>query len=167
MQIVVYLSTSIKSLIKMELRYRKAKPSDMERCLDIREITRDNSVPRDFLHTIGVNSEIWCPLIQSEAFKGCVCEYKGVIIGFCFGEVKSAEILVLALHPEFENKGIGKELLLKVVETLKFSGAKKLWLATTSNPKLRAYGFYRYLGWSPTGTFVRNGDEILVLAEKK
>ena len=68
---------------------------------------------------------------------------------------------VLALLPEFENQGIGKALLSRVVETLTNIGFTRLFLGCSSDPASRSYGFYRHLGWRSTGTFDARGDEVL------
>jgi hypothetical protein len=39
------------------------------------------------------------------------------------------------------------------------------WLGASRNPATRAYGFYRALGWRPTGETDRHGDEVLVLSK--
>jgi hypothetical protein len=38
-----------------------------------------------------------------------------------------------------------------------------VWLAANPDPAGRAHGFYRALGWRPTGEMQHGGDEILVL----
>jgi GNAT superfamily N-acetyltransferase len=64
---------------------------------------------------------------------------------------------VLAVLPHYEGMGIAKGLLSRVVDWLLTTGAQRVWLAASSEPTVRAYGFYRTLGWQP------NGDEILEL----
>ena len=43
------------------------------------------------------------------------------------------------------------------------AGIKRIGLAAPSDPALRAHGFYRAVGWMPTGERTENGDEILEL----
>ena len=73
--------------------------------------------------------------------------------------------MVLAVLPEYEARGIGSRLLTLVVEWLRSCGHDRIWLAASPKPEVRAYGFYRSLGWHPTGERLQNGDEILVLAQ--
>ena len=70
-------------------------------------------------------------------------------------------LLVLALHPNYENRGIGRELLRLVIACLQGKGHERLFLGCSPDPSVRSYGFYRHLGWSSTGTFDSNGDEVL------
>jgi len=68
--------------------------------------------------------------------------------------------VVLALLPEFENRGIGRALLGRMVYQLASLGKTRLFLGCSRNPQHRSYGFYRHLGWRSTGTFDGHGDEV-------
>lgn len=143
--------------------YRNAEALDMQKCMEIRGMTRDNPMNINELASIGVNTSSWCPLIESGEFLGKVCEVNDVLAGFCFGESESGEILVLAILPEYEGKGIGTKLLSIVGDKLLHAGSNQLWLAASPDPSIRAYGFYRALGWTDTGKLDEHGDQILVL----
>ena len=71
--------------------------------------------------------------------------------------------MVLAVLPDFEGLGVGRRLLSFVVGWLRAMGAQRVWLAASSDPGVRAHGFYRSLGWRPNGERLDNGDEILEL----
>lgn len=60
----------------------------------------------------------------------------------------------------------GKTLLSLVVEWLYSFNPARVWLGASPNPDTRAYGFYRALGWRPTGETDARGDEILVLTTR-
>jgi len=68
---------------------------------------------------------------------------------------------VLALLPEFENQGIGRNLLNLVVTELAGFGHSRLFLGCSPDPESRSFGFYRHLGWLSTEKFDKHGDEIL------
>jgi GNAT superfamily N-acetyltransferase len=70
---------------------------------------------------------------------------------------------VLALLPEYESRGIGRTLLSRVAKDLWSLGFKRLFLGCSRNSSHRSYGFYRHLGWRPTGTFDAHADEVLEL----
>jgi ribosomal protein S18 acetylase RimI-like enzyme len=82
-------------------------------------------------------------------------------VGYCFGDRDTGEIVVVALLPDFEGRGIGCEVLNRVVEELAERGHNRLFLSCNPDPESRSYGFYRHLGWRSTGTFDQHGDEIL------
>ena len=88
------------------------------------------------------------------------------MIGYCFGDRDTGEIVVLALLPEYEGQGVGKRLLAMVIEELKKHEFHRLFLSCSSDPNVRSYGFYRRLGWSPTGEKDEYGDEILEIKLK-
>jgi len=54
---------------------------------------------------------------------------------------------VIAVLPDYENRGIGAELLSRVEDWLWSAGWEQIWLTTDLNPALRAYGFYQRQGW--------------------
>ena len=68
---------------------------------------------------------------------------------------------VLALLPPFEGRGIGKELLGRMSRDLAAMGHQRLFLGCSADPTSRSWGFYRHLGWHPTGELDGRGDEIL------
>lgn len=53
-----------------------------------------------------------------------------------------------------------------VIEELKKHEFLRLFLSCSSDPNVRSYGFYRRLGWSPTGEKDEYGDEILEIKLK-
>ena len=144
-----------------QLEYRIATPADVAECIDIRGITRENAISAAHLASMGITHESWSKLIQDDALPGVVCSSETRIIGYCFGDRKSGEIVVLALLPDYEGKGIGRSLLERTSSVLVGQGHSKLFLGCSSDPKSRSFGFYRHLGWCTTNTVDANGDEIL------
>ena len=94
---------------------------------------------------------------------GSVAEDDAALVGYCFGDMLSGEIMVLALLPAYEGRGLGRQLMTLTVDYLKLHGHSKQFLGCSSDPSHRSYGFYRRLGWLPTGTRDRFGDEVLEL----
>lgn len=125
--------------------------------------TRQNAVSVSDLASFGITAESWGKRIEAGDLSGYVCTDTGRIVGYCFGDKHTGEILVLALLPEYENRGIGKTLLSRVAEDLRILGFKRLFLGCSTNPSDRSYGFYRHLGWRSTGAFDAHADEILEL----
>ena len=145
----------------MKIEFRDVEARDFERCVEIRGMTRDNPVPAEILKEFGVTEEAWVPLIKDKSIVGVVTESEDAVVGFCSGDVNTGEVLVLALLPEYEGQGLGKNMLELVSDKLFSFGIDKLWLAASTNPEIRAHGFYRYLGWVATGVIDNNGDEVL------
>ena len=145
----------------MLVSYRVAEPEDIATCVDIRGRTRENAVSAERLSEVGITVASWAESVRRGSLPGYVCLADGQIVGYCFGATASGEIEVLALLPAFENLGIGKALLARVVETLGGIGFTRLFLGCSSDPASRSYGFYRHLGWRSTGEFDARGDEVL------
>jgi ribosomal protein S18 acetylase RimI-like enzyme len=145
----------------MILDYRRASNSDLDICADIRGATRDNSIDKATLIQFGVTTELWSPKMEKGTYIGVVAEDKGEVIAYCYGNTETGEVLVLAVLPYYEGYGVGEKLLLMVVECLFSQGLTELWLAAGASSSIRSYGFYRHIGWSPTGELDDNGDEIL------
>jgi ribosomal protein S18 acetylase RimI-like enzyme len=143
------------------LNYRLADSSDAEECITLRGRTRENAISASNLASLGITATSWRNAIQTGRLAGHLCTVNGQIIAYCFGDKDSGEILVLAVLPQYESRGIGKALLSKVMEELRGLGHARLFLACSSDPAHRSYGFYRYLGWGPTGLFDANDDEVL------
>lgn len=147
----------------MTLTYRGAVPSDIAACIELRGKTRENAVSVERLKQLGVTQASWSADVANGDLPGYVCLDQGQIVGYCFADKRSGEIVVLALLPPWEGRGIGKSLLELSVTDLAKLGFQRLFLGCSSDPKVRSYGFYRHLGWKSTDTFDANHDEVLEL----
>ena len=143
------------------LIYRSALPEDAAECVVARGRTRENAASEEWLRSIGVTSESWAENIRSGALPGHVCIVDGKIVGFCFGVRETGEIQVVAVLADFENRGVGRELLARTSKDLAELGHARLYIGCSPDPASRSHGFYRHLGWRSTGAFDERGDEIL------
>ncbi|WP_394423930.1 GNAT family N-acetyltransferase [Vreelandella stevensii] len=147
----------------MNVGYRRVHYKDIPELFEVRSQTRENPISKARLAQMGITHVNIAKGFEAGALCGWVCLSDGEVVGFCTGDTGGGEILALAILPDFEGQGIGKQLLEKVVDELLQKGLNPVWLAADSNPNVRANGFYRYLGWRPTGRVLDNGDEILEL----
>lgn len=145
------------------VKFRAAMAGDALACVRVRGLTRENAISEERLRSAGITVESWAKDIASGALPGIVCLSGDQIVGYCFGAAESGEVVVLALLPEFENRGLGRQLLGSLVQQLRSSGHQRLYLGCSPDPTCRAYGFYRHLGWQSTGQRDRFGDEVLEL----
>ncbi len=144
-------------------QYRAAVALDAVDCVVIRGQTRQNAVSADRLAALGITADSWGRDIQAGRLPGHVCVVDGRTAGYCFGDATTGEVVVLALLPRFEGCGIGKRLLSLVVHELQARGHGRLFLGCAKDPATRSHGFYRHLGWRPTGQIDTNDDEVLEL----
>ena len=137
---------------------------DLPEVFAVRVSTIENAITMAELEEwYGLTPETLAEAMQ-DAVRGWVCEIDRKIVAFVMGDKASGELTVLAVLPEFERRGIGKQLLKKVQDWLFSAGHKELWLLTTPNPDFRAYGFYQSQAWVPSGEIVDEEDEKFVLA---
>ena len=147
-----------------DLVIRETHEADLEACFSVRGRTRENPITREQLAAMGITAASSATALRSGSVKGWVCSDGPQVIGFCSVDAVGGEVLVLAVLPEYEGKGVGKRLLAHGVSWLRSRGLSRLWLAASPDPKGRAHGFYRSQGWVPTGELDGNGDEILALS---
>lgn len=145
------------------MRIRPATAKDIPDCVVLRGLTRENAVSPERLAEKGITVESWAGEVTSGSLPGFVCVDGDSIVGYCFGNRTTGEVVVLALLPAYEAKGLGKQLLDLVIGLLVEAGHRRLFLGCSSDPAVRSHGFYRHLGWASSGTFDLAGDEILEL----
>jgi GNAT superfamily N-acetyltransferase len=146
----------------MDLAFRQMTQGDIPSTFSVRLSTVENAITMERLESdYGITPESVADTMASDV-KGWICEDAGVAVGFAMGNASNGEVLVVAVRPEYERKGIGKNLLARVRNWLFGAGHEQIWLLTPPDPSLRAYGFYRSLGWQGTGR-IQRGDEVMLL----
>jgi ribosomal protein S18 acetylase RimI-like enzyme len=147
----------------MPFEYKPA-PADLSaEYIKLRGLTRENPITSDELRSFGITAESWALDITTGHTSGFIAQSGAKTIGYCFGNSKTGEVLVLAVLPACEGQGVGQQLLFLLVSLLKKHGHKRLFLGCSPDPEVRSHGFYRHLGWQSTGTFDAHGDEVLEL----
>lgn len=140
-----------------------ARAADAAEFVRIRGLTRENAISEARLAALGITVETWGSDIERGVLVGYVARRGVAIEGYCFGDTRTGEVVVLALLPEAEGQGIGRALLDRVVQSLADAGHQRLFLGCSKDSRVRSHGFYRHLGWRPTGQVDDNDDEILEL----
>ncbi|MCD0473533.1 GNAT family N-acetyltransferase [Flavobacterium sp. EDS] len=123
---------------------REAKIEDIKQIQVVRNSVKENTLsdPRlvtdkdceDFIITRG---------------KGWVCEINNELVGFSIVDMNDNNIWALFLKPEFEKRGIGKQLHDIMLDWYFEQTKVSVWLGTS--PKTRAELFYRKMGWTEIG----------------
>ena len=135
---------------------------DLPQTSVVRASTRENAITAERLERdYGITAASVAAGLRSH-LKGWVCNDSEAIVGFAIGDVSNGEVQVVAVLPDFEAMGIGRELLTRVQAWLFSMGHRSIWLLANPDPTTRAYGFYRRLGWKATGS-VKGEDEVLTL----
>ena len=136
----------------MKPSYRPMTIDDIPAALAVRVSTMENRLTMEELERdYGVTPESLAAAMKSDV-KGWVCEDAGSVVGFAMGDRSNGEVSVVAVLPAYERRGIGRNLLARVQGWLFSEGHEEIWLQATPDPNIRAYGFYRKLGWRAAGT---------------
>ncbi|MTJ84131.1 MAG: GNAT family N-acetyltransferase [Telmatospirillum sp.] len=133
------------------ITYRTAVPADIPACLEIKGRVLEKTFSEAAFQELAVATETWRRRVRDDSFPGVVACSGGEVIGYCFGEKMTGEIVVLSLLPEFEGLGVGRTLLRMVADAFRDRGFGKLFCGCPTDRTSRAWGFFRYLGWKPTG----------------
>ena len=99
------------------------------------------------LQRLGIDPQSVAGSLESST-KGWVCDDSGRVVAFSMADRATGELLVIAVLPEYEGKGVGRQLMALAENWLAASGCKRAWLTTDLDTNLRAYGFYRKRGWT-------------------
>lgn len=127
------------------MHYRELQSVDLRAVFRVRVATWHNDNGAVELHALGITPERVTHLLQT-SHRGWVCEVDQQIVGFAMGDAQTGEMWVIAVLPEFEGAGIGRQLLQHVEDWL-FETWSEIWLTTDTDESFRAVGFYRHLGW--------------------
>ncbi|WP_156129096.1 GNAT family N-acetyltransferase [Chitinibacter sp. ZOR0017] len=126
---------------------RKTQADDLPHLFTLRSRTRENPLSLSQLEALGITLDSAAVALERGWHVGWLCELNENYAGFCAVDIRSGEMLVLAVAPEYEGLGIGRQLLEQAVATLQAHGVPRIWLSAVPDPRLRAYGFYRSQGW--------------------
>lgn len=129
----------------MNITIREAGPEDVSQIQGVRNSVKENTLSDPSLVT-----DRDCEEFLSERGKGWVCEVNQTIVGFSIVDLKENNIWALFLHPDFENKGIGRKLHDIMLDWYFEQKTDTLWLGTS--PGTRAETFYRKSGWREMGS---------------
>jgi GNAT superfamily N-acetyltransferase len=131
--------------------FREAHITDIPQIQVVRNAVKENILSNPALVT-----DEDCEIFMTKRGKGWVCEMDGIIVGFAIADLQEHNIWALFLHPDYEKRGIGKELHRLMLDWYFTQTNQTVWLGTA--PGTRAEGFYERNGWTKAGTV--NKDEV-------
>lgn len=124
--------------------YRQAEIKDIEQIQFVRHAVKENRLSDPALVPDKDVEEY-----MTNRGRGWVCEADGKIVGFAIVDLIANNIWALFILPEYEKKGIGKQLHRMMMDWYFVNTDEKIWLGT--EPKSRAETFYRMQGWTEVG----------------
>ena len=123
--------------------------------LDITEISEyDNSIVSKFIY------ENWGSVLSVSRGKvhdtsklpGFICKEQDKIIGLITYNIENDECEIVTLDSKISNKGLGTQLLNRVIDKAKLKKCKRVWLITT-NDNSNAIKFYQKRGFEWVGFY--------------
>lgn len=132
------------------MNFRDALLTDIPHMMAVRLAVKENALSNPDLVTAPDYEDY-----LSERGKGWVCEIDNKIVGFAIGDLTKKNVWALFVLPEFEGQGVGRELLILLLDWYYSKTTDTIWLSTA--PKTRAADFYRSFGWKETG-LLPNGE---------
>ncbi len=130
------------------MNIRLAQSDDIETLFEIRTSVQENYQSREEIAQLGITPETVAEMLQTDCC-AWVAEVEGRSIGFSIANATEETIFGMFILPAFEGLGAGRLLMQQAEAWLWEKGSEEIWLLTGNDPKLRAYGFYVYLGWIP------------------
>jgi len=130
--------------------FREAVIGDIPQIAVVRNSVRENALSNPDL----ITTEDYIEFLTVRG-KGWVCEIDGQIAGFSIPDLVDNNIWALFLHPDFENRGIGRKLHDMMLDWYFAQDKDTVWLGTA--PGTRAEKFYSKSGWTRNGM---HGKEI-------
>lgn len=130
--------------------FRETRLTDIPAIQIVRHTVKENILSDPALVT-----DKDCEEFITQRGKGWVCEVDGKVVGFSIVDLKKHNIWALFLRPEFEGKGIGKELHRLMMDWYFDQTHEPVWLGTS--PNTRAEEFYTRQGWKHVG-MVNKGE---------
>lgn len=135
--------------MQQNIALREALFTDIQQIQIVRNTVKENT-----LSNPGLVTDKDCEEFITQRGKGWVCEIENRIVGFAIADLKDNNIWALFIHPDFEKKGIGKQLHNQMLNWYFSQTKNKVWLGTA--PNTRAALFYKKCGWTEVGTHGKN-----------
>jgi GNAT superfamily N-acetyltransferase len=123
---------------------RQAHLDDIPRLSEIRLAVRENPLNNPALVTHAAYVDH-----LTRRGKGWAAEENGRIVGFGIADLQGRSIWALFVHPDHDQRGIGRALHDTMLRWYFSQTTEPVWLSTA--PGTRAEGFYRRAGWRETG----------------
>lgn len=142
----------------MIVTFKEALINDIPQIQEVR-----HSVTENVLSNPALVTDLDCENYITRRGKGWVCEVDEKIVGFAIVDLQENNVWALFLHPQFEGKGIGKQLHQLMLDWYFAQTDKMLWLSTAYNT--RAAHFYKLQGWKEAGQYSAKEIKFEMTAE--
>jgi GNAT superfamily N-acetyltransferase len=132
------------------MNFREALLSDIPQMNVVRLAVKENALSNPAL----ITQDDYVDYLSTRG-KGWVCEVDNQVVAFAIGDLAKKNVWALFVQPGYEGQGIGRELLILLLDWYYGNTTETIWLSTA--PDTRAASFYRSFGWKETGK-LPNGE---------
>jgi ribosomal-protein-alanine N-acetyltransferase len=144
------------------MKLRRFSLADLDKILEIEKLS--------FPYREAWSKEYFEILYQKNPEEFIVAEENGKVVGYTIGQLKndSAEIISLAVAPNWRKKGIGKALTEFLINHFRGKKIKEIFLHVRTKNEV-ATSFYQNLGFEVSKTiknYYRNGDDAYLMKKK-
>ncbi|MEM8813464.1 MAG: GNAT family N-acetyltransferase [Pseudomonadota bacterium] len=157
--------TGIEADVSKRFSVREMRPADIPETFEVRFSTAENAVTAEYLEAQYGITPTTLERAMAAGVRGWVGIVSGRIVGYAMGAPKTGEVLVVAVRPEFEGRGIGDAVLSRVRDWLFDIGHGQIWLGSNPDPAIRATRFYRERGWRANGE--AKGEDIVLTLRRR
>lgn len=126
--------------------FREATIQDIPQIQIVRNAVKENVLSNPNLVT-----DADCATYITQRGKGWVCVADNTVVGFAIADLQEHNIWALFVLPEFEQKGIGRQLHTLMLNWYFEQTTNTVWLSTAFNT--RAEQFYIKAGWQKVGLY--------------
>lgn len=123
---------------------REARVGDIPQIQIVRNTVKENALSNPDLVT-----DQDCEDFITQRGKGWICEMEHQVVGFSIVDLVDHNVWALFVHPDFDKRGIGKQLHDIMLDWYFNQTQQSVWLGTA--PGTRAEAFYRRAGWKEIG----------------
>jgi enterochelin esterase family protein len=128
------------------ITFRQIVNDDIPALFRIRIATWGNDKGAEELAALGISHDSVLARLRSD-HAGWIALVDDKHVGFAMANRSNGELWVIAVLPECEGRGIGRELMRQAEAWLFSHGWSEIWLTAHPDAHRRAIGFYRHLGW--------------------
>jgi GNAT superfamily N-acetyltransferase len=126
------------------LEYREAGVDDYPGLHRVRLAVKENVLS----HPDRIREADYIAFLTTKG-RGWCCTFEGELVGFAILDTEDHNIWALFVAPEWQSRGIGKELQRLMLDWHFSHSDERLWLST--GPNTRAERFYTLTGWKKVG----------------
>lgn len=132
------------------MNIRKVQLEDIETLFEIRTSVIENYQSCEEIAQLGITPETVAQMLQTDCC-AWIAEIDAKPIAFSIANATEKTIFGMFVLPTFAGGGAGRALMEKAEQWLWSQDIDEIWLLTSNDRNLRAYGFYLHLGWVPVG----------------